>query len=72
MRRPPAVALALEEFLSVPHARTIPEVTKQTSLRRRRFVRLFSEEVELTPKLFCRVRRFQEVLRLVGSGQRFE
>jgi len=27
----------------------------------RRFIQLFSNEVGLTPKLFCRVRRFQQV-----------
>ena len=35
-------------------------------------LQLFTEEVGLTPKLFCRVRRFQEVLRLVAGPARVE
>ncbi len=38
----------------------------------KRFIQVFSEEVGLTPKLFCRVRRFQEVLRLIEKGQHIE
>ncbi len=33
----------------------------------RRFIQLFSQHVGLTPKLFCRVQRFQQVLRNVFS-----
>lgn len=68
--RHPAVAFALEEFGSVPHKRTISEVTARTGLSPRRFIQSFSEEVGLTPKLFCRVRRFQEALRLCAGEER--
>ena len=67
--RHPAVAFALREFLIVPHARTIAEVTGQLGLSPRRFIQVFSEEVGLTPKLFCRVRRFQEVLVRIHRGE---
>jgi methylphosphotriester-DNA--protein-cysteine methyltransferase len=60
-----AVAFALRELGSVPQARPISEVTDQIGLSARRFIQVFSEEVGLTPKLFCRVQRFREVLRLV-------
>ena len=33
----------------------------------RRFIQLFSNEVGLTPKLFCRVNRFQRVVRSLAS-----
>jgi AraC-like DNA-binding protein len=66
LARHKAVSFALEEFHSVPHARTIGEVTDHIGLSARRFIQVFSEQVGLTPKLFCRVRRFQEVLQHVG------
>jgi len=67
-----AVALALEEFRSTPRVRPVKEVVEHTGLSQRRFIELFRQEVGLTPKLFCRVLRFQEVIRLIGSGRRAE
>ncbi len=49
----------------MPHARTVAEVTDQLGLSPRRFIQVFAEQVGLTPKLFCRVRRFHEVMRRV-------
>lgn len=66
----PAVALALNEYQSMPRTRTVKEVSEQTGLSQRRFIQLFREEVGLTPKLFRRIWRFQEVIRLIGSGGR--
>ena len=63
--RHPAVAFALSEFARVPQVRTIADVTDQIGLSSRRFIQVFSDEVGLTPKLFCRVRRFQEVLQMI-------
>jgi len=65
----PAVAFALAELGQVPQSRTIAEVTSQIGLSARRFIQLFNEQVGLTPKLFCRVRRFQEVLRVIYLEQ---
>lgn len=62
--RHPAVAFALEEFQRVPHARMVSEVAARVGLSHKRFTRVFDEEVGLTPKVFRRVRRFQEALRL--------
>ncbi len=63
--RHPAVRFALREFLTVPQTRNIGQITAQLSLSPRRFIQLFSAQVGLTPKLFCRVRRFQEVLQRI-------
>lgn len=68
LSRHPAVSYALSEFYRVPHARTIADITDQIGLSARRFIQVFTEEVGLTPKLFCRIRRFQEVLRLIQAG----
>ena len=56
----PAVSFALREF---PRARSVSAVVEQIGLSQRRFIELFSQEVGLTPKLYWRVRRFQEALR---------
>ena len=47
-------------------------MTERIGLSPRRFIQVFREEVGLTPKLFCRIRRFQEVLGLIGRGQHVE
>jgi AraC-like DNA-binding protein len=59
------VGHALAAFERGP--RRIGGVVEGTGLSSRRFIRLFSDEVGLTPKSFCRVRRFQRtVTRLHG------
>ncbi|HEX8691955.1 MAG TPA: AraC family transcriptional regulator [Longimicrobium sp.] len=71
LARHPAVARALREFARAP-GRTVAEVAAETGFSRRRFIELFGAEVGLTPKLFCRVRRFQEVVRLVHPEPRVD
>lgn len=65
----PAVAFALSAFQDVPPQKTISQVVNQVSLGSRRFIEVFSESVGLTPKMYCRIRRFQEVLRFLSDGQ---
>jgi AraC-like DNA-binding protein len=69
LARHPAVAFALKELRNGLHPRPIAEVTDQIGLSSRRFSQVFQEEVGLTPKLFCRVLRFQEVLRRIEHAQ---
>jgi AraC-like DNA-binding protein len=57
----PAVSFAVENFRHRP-TRPISTVTEQIGLSDRHFIQLFSQHVGLTPKLFCRVQRFQKVL----------
>ncbi|HXB69573.1 MAG TPA: helix-turn-helix domain-containing protein [Candidatus Acidoferrales bacterium] len=63
-----AVAFALGQFHGGPKTRTIGDVTDQTGLSSRRFIEVFRQQVGLTPKLFCRVRRFQEVVQRVAAS----
>ncbi len=65
----PAVGFALHEFRGGPQMRTIAEVTGQIGLSSRRFIELFKEQVGMTPKLYCRVRRFQQVVKSIAGGQ---
>jgi AraC-like DNA-binding protein len=72
LQRHDAVAYALGQFLNGPSVPSVGSVTDQIGLSARRFIQLFSDEVGLTPKLFCRVRRFQRVLRRVAKGQQID
>jgi AraC-like DNA-binding protein len=49
--------------------RRIADVVEETGLSSRHFIRLFSDEVGLTPKSFCRVRRFQRTVGLLHRAQ---
>jgi AraC-like DNA-binding protein len=63
-----AVLYALGEFRDASHTRSVLDVTRDAGLSRRRFAQLFREQVGLTPKLYCRLHRFQGVVRRVASG----
>ncbi len=68
----PAVCYALGQFVSGPRTGTISEVTGRIGLSPRRFIQVFREQVGLTPKLFCRVQRFQSAVRRIASGRPVE
>jgi AraC-like DNA-binding protein len=63
----PAVAFAIREITRNPSDRKIADITDATGLSARRFIQLFREQVGLTPKTFCRVRRFQQVIASVHN-----
>lgn len=63
-----AVCYALEEFRREASAATVVEVARGAGLSRRRLAALFREQVGLAPKLYCRLRRFRQVVRAVASG----
>jgi AraC-like DNA-binding protein len=63
----PATTFALASF-QARQRRSISEVTEQLGMSPKRFIHLFEEAVGLTPKVFCRVLRFQEVLSLIEQG----
>jgi AraC-like DNA-binding protein len=65
----PVVEFAVKNFLARPATSRITEVGDKTGLSSRRFIELFKQHVGMTPKLFCRVRRFQAVLKRITSGR---
>ena len=65
----PVVEFAVESFLTAPATAKITQVADKTGFSSRRFIELFKQHVGMTPKLFCRVRRFQKVLRRITSGK---
>jgi AraC-like DNA-binding protein len=63
----PAVSYALNCFEVAQYRRRVAAVIDSIGLSQRRFIQLFHEQVGLTPKAFCRVRRFQRVLRVIQN-----
>lgn len=57
-----AVSFAMKEFLSDPGLLSSAEMAERVGFSQRRFIQIFRDEVGLTPKLFCRVQRFQDVI----------
>lgn len=64
----PVVTFALKEFEDASYPPTISSVTEKIGLSQTRFIQLFREAVGLTPKQFCRILRFQQVLRSVEKS----
>ncbi|MCW5559049.1 MAG: AraC family transcriptional regulator [Verrucomicrobiae bacterium] len=62
----PAVAHALRRFQAVPHTATIASVARELGLSHKHFIARFQAEVGLSPKRYCRLRRFQQVLAQIG------
>ncbi len=62
------VGFALENFDAAPALSTVREVARSTGLSERRFSQIFREEVGLTPKVWCRIQRFQRAVRMLHSG----
>ncbi len=66
--RHPVVDFALREFGRSPIP-LVKTVTDQIGFSTRHFNQLFRDHVGLTPKLYCRVQRLQQVLYLVAGKE---
>jgi AraC-like DNA-binding protein len=64
----PAVEYAIEQLSSEGGVRRVWQIQSDTALSHTRFIQLFREQVGLTPKLFCRVRRFHTLLSRIEKG----
>lgn len=60
-----AVPTALDALVQTDARAAVRDITRHIGLSQRRFIQVFTEEIGLTPKLFSRVRRFQQTLALV-------
>lgn len=60
-----AVRFALDIFGRADSGLPIRDVARDAGLSQRRFIQLFAREVGMSPKLFCRVRRFRQALERV-------
>jgi AraC-like DNA-binding protein len=63
-----AVGRALAHVQRSSPAPRIADLAEDSGLSQRRFIRLFSDEVGLTPKAFCRVLRFQQALQIIDGA----
>ena len=61
----PAVRFALEAFGRTEAPSSVAAVTHQIGLSARRFIEVFRNEVGLAPKLYSRIRRFQNVVAVI-------
>jgi AraC-like DNA-binding protein len=64
----PAVTFALSAFDRVPHTASIAAVTNAIGLSAKRFIERFKIEVGVTPKRYCRIRRFQQAVARAHRG----
>jgi len=71
LQRHRAVDCGLGLLRNIHTAPAITELADEIGISSRRFIQLFSNEVGLTPKLFARVRRFQQVLQQIRTGTDF-
>ncbi len=60
-----AVRFALDTFGRADAGLAIRDVARDAGLSQRRFIQVFAREVGMSPKLFCRVRRFRQALETV-------
>jgi AraC-like DNA-binding protein len=67
-RRPPQIQFALRYFAHNPSIASVAETARQIGWSERRFSQVFREEVGLTPKVWCRIQRFQRAVRQLHSG----
>jgi AraC-like DNA-binding protein len=68
----PAVALALACFDRAPHRANVTATAKRAEISQKKFIRLFSEQVGVTPKLYLRIARFSRVMRDLHARQRID
>jgi transcriptional regulator GlxA family with amidase domain len=68
----PAVAHALEDLRRSPHIQNITYLARESGLSRRRFSQLFSEQVGATPKLFCRLQRFLQIIERTKDAEKID
>ena len=64
-KRHGAVSIAIEQFERTDADVKLHDVARFVGLSQRRFIQVFAAEVGLTPKLYCRIRRFQRARELV-------
>ena len=66
--RIPTVDFALTHLHQSPGTTTIAELTRTTGLSSRRLSQLFREQIGVSPKLYCRIQRFQQAVQQMHQG----
>ena len=68
----PAVRHALRRLVAEPTTRSIAAVADELGFSHKHLIQRFRDEVGLTPKRFCRIRRFRQVLQAVEARRGIE
>jgi AraC-like DNA-binding protein len=63
----PIMHYVLHAFGNAPHIRTVADVSREIGWSRRWLSQAFAEQVGITPKRYCRLLRFQHVVREIAS-----
>jgi AraC-like DNA-binding protein len=64
----PAIAFSLAAFNRVPMATSIGAVTDKIGMSAKRFIERFKAQVGVSPKQYCRIRRFQRAILRAHRG----
>jgi AraC-like DNA-binding protein len=67
-QRTPIISHTLTLLNHSPGTTTIAELTRQIGLSPRRLSQLFREQVGVSPKLYCRIQRFQQAVQHMHHG----
>lgn len=66
--RNPLIHFALDALHTAPGTTTVAELSRTTGLSTRRLSQLFAEHVGVSPKLYCRIQRFQQAVQQLHRG----
>lgn len=66
-RRQGRITWAVDQFWQQPNQFAVREAASRLNISHKHFITQFREQVGLSPKLFCRIRRFQEVLAQINA-----
>jgi AraC-like DNA-binding protein len=62
------VEFALNQFRLAPSMSSVSAVARSAGWSERRFSQIFREQVGVSPKVWCRIERFQRAVRLLHKG----
>ena len=62
------IEFARDRFARAPGLATVSEVARSTGWSERRFSQVFREEVGFSPKVWCRIQRFQRAVERLHAG----
>jgi AraC-like DNA-binding protein len=68
----PAIHHALRRFNTQPSVPSIAAVADELGVSHKHLIQQFRNEVGLTPKRYCRIQRFQSVLRAIQNQRKVE
>jgi len=69
---PRRVSYAVKRFEASPSTETVRSLAGELGISHKHFIHEFSRWAGLTPKLFCRIQRFQQVLAQIESSRAVE